>query len=568
MDSFKVIKTNVSHWLNEMCIRAFCMIALFLMLGVAVCWAGKKKTVTLNAIKGYPSGIIDEYCFRGGNAVIRGTVCNADFKTIKLYAVDRFSAREVVHVIDIADDGSFNATVSLPHSLYVNLDPFDDNVFLAVGDTLDIKADGDKVMYSGTGVTEEVNRLWPKLKKQFYDDFALSTPWQKADKSLMMKWNSEVVRQLDATVNAINADTISLLKECSAQSADFLKTNLIATPLRQLGYGFHMYRVALFNSDHRSDPNSVLSYTDYFGFLKDRESYLLNNPLMIFSESDVISAMEYAVFVMIAMRANDLSIGCLSSENVDIQGYKANFILPELYSKDIHEQILSVRNGKVFSVADYYKTTSDSISSKFCISPNSFIEQMCLLHHMMLEDDEEAVDNNFNLATERFAAAIPLLSNRLVAYRAVKEYQKLINSQKSRISAPIPMTKGDLLFKDIVDRYKGNVLFIDFWGLSCGPCRQEMLNQRKDVEYFKDKKVKYLYICNEKDSPRAPTEDFLKESNIGGEHIFLSPDDWNHIAQKFQFQAVPFCLLLDTEGCIVEKNTRVSKEKIESLLKQ
>lgn len=113
---------------------------MLLMFAFMSCMAGKKIPVTLKSINGYPSGMIGEYCFRGGTSVIRGSVKNADFNTIKLYSTDHFIAREVIHTISIANDGSFCATILLPHSLYISIDPFGDDLFLAVGDTLCIEA--------------------------------------------------------------------------------------------------------------------------------------------------------------------------------------------------------------------------------------------------------------------------------------------------------------------------------------------------------------------------------------------------------------------------------------------
>ena len=94
-----------------------------------------------------------------------------------------------------------------------------------------------------------------------------------------------------------------------------------------------------------------------------------------------------------------------------------------------------------------------------------------------------------------------------------------------------------------------------------------MLNQRTLVEKYKDAPIRFLYICNEKDSPREPSEKFLSDNHIQGEHIFLSSDEWNHLANKFQFNAIPFTLLIDRNGNIVEKNVVPTAAKIDELLK-
>lgn len=59
------------------------------------------------------------------------------------------------------------------------------------------------------------------------------------------------------------------------------------------------------------------------------------------------------------------------------------------------------------------------------------------------------------------------------------------------------MTKGDSIFQRIIEPYKGNVLYVDFWEMSCGPCRAGMLAMRDEVKANKDKPVKYLYVTVE-----------------------------------------------------------------------
>ena len=169
---------------------------------------------------------------------------------------------------------------------------------------------------------------------------------------------------------------------------------------------------------------------------------------------------------------------------------------------------------------------------------------------------------------ERFAGAIPLFSDKIVAHRAVDAYRKFVVSKEVNKPEVSLSPEGDALFNALLEKYKGNVIFMDLWGLGCGPCRAGMLNQRADVEYFRDKPVRFLYLCNEKDSPRDLSEEFMNSNGIKGEHIYLTEDEWNHLAKKFQFAGIPFCVLIDKEGNIVSRKNGVTRSMIETLLAQ
>ena len=122
-----------------------------------------------------------------------------------------------------------------------------------------------------------------------------------------------------------------------------------------------------------------------------------------------------------------------------------------------------------------------------------------------------------------------------------------------------PMTKGDSIFQRIVEPYKGNVLYIDFWEMSCGPCRATMLQMRDEVEANKDKPVKYLYITDDTPEKCRP---FLEPNNIQGEHIHITPTEWGYLKEKFQFTGIPFVDLFDKNG------NRRDDKTVEQLLEE
>jgi thiol-disulfide isomerase/thioredoxin len=230
--------------------------------------------------------------------------------------------------------------------------------------------------------------------------------------------------------------------------------------------------------------------------------------------------------------------------------------------------MLDYDKGHLVSVADYYAMCSDSIRSRFGLNNTGFMMQLCLLHRVLDFDQEGAADWFLNRKAEELAGAMPQLTDPSICHHAVNAYRRFVIEREGTVSTPAAATTlGDSLFHSIIERYVGNVIYMDFWGISCGPCRLGMLDQRPLVEQYKDAPVRFLYLCNEKDSPREPSQKFLTDNNIQGEHLFLSSDEWNLLASKFQFYAIPFTLLIDRQGQIVEKNVPPSAGKIDELLK-
>ena len=546
------------------------LLALATMAGQA-----KLKPKVMTTLKGYPSGIIDEYHFHGGTAVVRGRFvgqAGRDFVTFNVLGTDQFANQDFVRTVNIDPDGSFLEQIRLPHSGWVYFEGAEiPPAFLAVGDTLEIQMDGANgdATFSGSGTTGEVNCIWPSLVTQFASK-ETRTPWEGLDRKAMLEWKNRKVKELDQIASAIDADTIAALAGCSSYAKDVLKTSLLAMPLEQMLVALHQWRWRTRDEDGKSNPDLTIRANAFFDFLSERQSYLMDNPLMIFAAdgSGVINNMEFHAFNAYLFLANDMERYSKTTDSDELGNYKENFILPHDYAPELHLEMLDYDKGHLVSVADYYAMCSDSIRSRFGLNNTGFMMQLCLLHRVLDFDQEGAADWFLNRKAEELAGAMPQLTDPSICHHAVNAYRRFVIEREGTVSTPAAATTpGDSLFHSIIERYAGNVIYMDFWGISCGPCRLGMLDQRPLVEQYKDAPVRFLYLCNEKDSPREPSQKFLTDNNIQGEHLFLSSDEWNLLASKFQFYAIPFTILIDRQGQIVEKNVPPSAGKIDELLK-
>lgn len=550
-------------------------ILTLLLALVAMAGQAKLKPKVITTLRGYPSGTIDEYHFHAGKAVVRGRFVNRaehSFSTFNVTGTDQFSNQEFVRTINIEADGSFLELISLPHSGWVYFDGAEiPPAFIAVGDTLDllINGTGDETTISGSGATGEVNSVWPRLETQFASK-ETRTPWEEMNREFMLEWKNRKVRELDRIASAIDADTITLLNGCSNYAKDVLKTSLLAMPLEQMLVAVHQWRWRTRNEDGKPNPALTITSDSFFDFLSARQSYLMDNPLMIFAAdgSGVINNMEFFVLNAYLFLANNMERWSKSTDSDELGNYKENFVLPHNYDPALHREMLEFDKGHLLSLADYYAMCSDSIRSRFKLDNTGFMMQLSLLHRVLDFDYEDSAEWFLTRKAEELAAAMPLFTASSICHHAVDVYRRFVIEREgnARMEASVS-TPGDSLFQSLKDKYAGNVIYMDFWGIGCGPCRMGMLQQRTLVDKYKDSPVRFLYICNEKDSPREPSQKFLTDNGIQGEHLFLSSDEWNLLTNKFQFNAIPFTLLIDRNGNIVEKNVPPTAAKLDELLK-
>ncbi len=110
---------------------------------------------------------------------------------------------------------------------------------------------------------------------------------------------------------------------------------------------------------------------------------------------------------------------------------------------------------------------------------------------------------------------------------------------------------SDSLFADIIARYKGRTLLVDFWATWCGPCRQAHRMMEPMKAELKDS-VTYLYLTGE-NSPQADWENMI--TTIKGEHFRLSQEQWEHLCSQFNIAAIPYYIIVNPRSEITYRST-------------
>ncbi len=102
-----------------------------------------------------------------------------------------------------------------------------------------------------------------------------------------------------------------------------------------------------------------------------------------------------------------------------------------------------------------------------------------------------------------------------------------------------------------LEKYRGQVVLLDFWATWCGPCIREMPNVKRTYDKYKDQKFQIIGISL--DRSQQPLETFIEREGLAWVHYW---DQSEKIMTQYGVTGIPSTFLLDGKGVIRKTNLR------------
>jgi len=152
------------------------------------------------------------------------------------------------------------------------------------------------------------------------------------------------------------------------------------------------------------------------------------------------------------------------------------------------------------------------------------------------------------------------------------EYQQLkIKREASQFLAPGKVSpdfeelKLDRKTTQKLSDLRGKVVLLDFWASWCGPCRRENPNVVKLYEKYEKSGFTVMSVSLDRDLDAWKAA--IEKDNLKWPNHVSDLQQWSSkVAQQYQVRGIPFTVLIDTTGKIIQTNLR--GEALESELQR
>lgn len=105
--------------------------------------------------------------------------------------------------------------------------------------------------------------------------------------------------------------------------------------------------------------------------------------------------------------------------------------------------------------------------------------------------------------------------------------------------------------RELLDRFKGKDLFIDFWYSSCSPCKEQFQYGEKLKEFLNKENIQILYISVDKEELEEVWRGCIKLYNLYGYHVRANRNLSQNLSKEYSINFFPSYMVVNKEGEIV-----------------
>ena len=527
-----------------------------------------------------------EFVRPGATALVNGHIDHylpkIGFRTLSVTTDNEITDKDYKTVGDIDSLGNFSLVVPVDYSQMatIKIGDFYNSIFLTPGDTFDIHT-------TTTGVLEL--KPYPRNVPEYFnisgsnqDAVDISLLLRDVDSRLVTDnydWKriKKVIEGGLDSVMVANADIKNIMSGFVSTAPGEIDRYPVSPYAKDILYTYALVNnylpmedIAMYWRDKRaltqgegadrrrvSNPDYKEIDTDiYYGGQQEYASLLYDNPLVLCENGSLVNRCKFSQLFG--------PFGVMSSGTLHIEPIDGGIVVDSL---SVFEEGES-RYGRIKA---YEKDWLGKMDLMGC-----FMEQLLVAGELSdkVTGYRELTPDWLATTSVYVSELLPLVNHKMLISSVLDSWGKT-NREAGRMESGVSEgnsrsvdTQSNIL-AEVINPYLGNVIYVDVWGIGCGPCRAAMLQQKELIRHYEGQPLTVIYLAGEDEKEQC--ERWMRENDIKGEHVYLSPDNKERFYGDFNIVGIPFGILIDKKGNVVDTKLHsiyIRDGKLESLLNE
>lgn len=242
--------------------------------------------------------------------------------------------------------------------------------------------------------------------------------------------------------------------------------------------------------------------------------------------------------------------------------YAALFSDDNLMRISFHEEFNKYYLPRLYNVKEddsFYSIVFDSISRDKNLSKTA--KKIALSHYL----DGIKIRSNNLMDNVRINRYIEITGDSSVLKDP--EIKKIMTENPKDDINLISYSGEELKLPQLLESYRGKIIYVDFWASWCQPCIKGMPNAKKLREEYKDKDVVFLYLAHNDEMGRWKSAVKKHELDYLGHNYFMTNSRRSEFIKQIKLTGIPYFIIYDKKGKLAVVNApRPDSAEIKLLL--